>query len=782
MRGRALSSSIHLRIPFLEIIGRKKHLHRAGLAVLFFTLCVSGLAQPPSAAKGAAVFTVTNTNDAGPGSLQPALLAVGAGDHMDFEPNNGQAPDGVKYLSHGTGYTLFLGCAHAVLSLQPPAGHETSAPDETQPDARDQLLRMDMIGGNPNPTISAEEQLPGVSNYLYGDDPGRWITGVPHYARMHFHDVYPGIDLVYYGSSGALQYDFILSPGVLPNTIRLGFSPVEMLELNEDGELILHLESGVLRQRAPFSYQMINGDRVTVSSSFVLLDDQQVGFVVGNYDPALPLVIDPDLVYSTHLGGSASEIESWGIAVDADGAAYVAGWTNAGFPTIPGSFNSEISGRYDCFISKFSPDGGALVFSTYLGGSYYDRCVDVTLDESGYAYVTGDTQSSDFPATPGAFDTVFGAPYDAFVAKLTPAGDALVYSTYLGGLTGAMTLGVDIEVDDTGSAYVMGVTDESDFPTTPGAFSTVRQDDNGGDPHDNDDIFITKLSPAGDALVYSTYLGSPFRDGYYESGGLAVDSSGAAYVANWTWGDGFPTTPGAFDTTFGGNTDGFVTKLSPDGSYLVYSTYLGGSSGDTVHGLTIDETGAAYVTGIVHSGDFPTTPGAFSTSLNGYRDVYVTKLNPAGDALAYSTFLGGSEPTPDYFEVGVGIAVNSHGEAFVTGYSDDADFPTTPDAISRSNGGSSDAFLTQLSAAGDTLLYSTYLGGSQTDYGHAVALDRWNAAYVTGVTFSTNFPTQNPYSTSGHAFVTKVSFAATPAPRSGCYPVAGSDTVICTSE
>jgi hypothetical protein len=387
-----------------------------------------------------------------------------------------------------------------------------------------------------------------------------------------------------------------------------------------------------------------------------------------------------------------------------------------------------------------------LDYSTFLGGTDGDGGYALALDREGNVYVSGVTNSFDFPTTPGAFDPSYNGGPDVFVTKLNAAGSALVYSTFLGG--GGSEVGYAIAVDRAGRAHVTGQTSSQDFPTTAGAFDRTF---NGG----IGDAFAAKLSAAGTRLVYSTYLGSADSDAGHA---IAVDRSGKAYVNGFAGAAGFPTTPGAYDTSC--NSDAFVTKLAKNGRALVYSTCLGGAQGELGEGVAVDPDGNAYVTGMTASADFPATPGAFDESWNGADDAYVTKLNPSGSALVYSTFLGGTG-----LEDGFGLALDRVGGAYVTGNTASGDFPTTPGAFDRSyNGGFRDVFVTKVDASGSALAYSTFLGGSSGDLGQAIAVGRDGNAYATGTTASGSFPTtpnafDRSLSGGGDAFVTRLDVA-----------------------
>ncbi|MGC9516192.1 MAG: SBBP repeat-containing protein [Methanomicrobiales archaeon] len=385
----------------------------------------------------------------------------------------------------------------------------------------------------------------------------------------------------------------------------------------------------------------------------------------------------------------------------------------------------------------------ALEYSTYLGGTNSEFSLSIAVDNSGSAYITGYTYSTNFPTTPGAYQTTNAGSWDAFVTKLNPTGTDLIYSTYLGGTED--DYGVGIALDNSGSAYITGYTYSNNFPTTPDAYQTT----NAG----NYDVFVTKLNPTGTALQYSTYLGGTSTE---YGVGVAVDNSGSAHITGYTYSNNFPTTPGAYQTTNNSNYDAFVTKLNPTGTDLIYSTYLGGSGPDDGVGIAVDNSGSAYIAGYTYSNNFPTTPDAYQTTNNGNADAFVTKLNSNGTDLIYSTYLGGTDN--DY---GVRIALDNSGSAHITGYTHSTNFPTTPGAYQTTNNGYVDAFITKLNPTGTDLIYSTYLGGTDDDVGMGVALDNSGSAHITGYTYSTNFPTTpGAYQTinngNADAFVTKL--------------------------
>ncbi len=589
-------------------------------------------------------------------------------------------------------------------------------------------------------------------------------------------NLYPGIDLIYYGNQRQLEYDFIVSPGANPSVIALDFQGAERVEVDVQGNLLLHTTVGVMRLGKPSIYQEVDGSRRGIPGGYVLKNPSQVAFQVAAYDANRPLVIDPVLFYSSYLGGSADD-QGNAIAVDLAGNAYVTGTTSsANFPTTSGVFQATLLGGVNCpgfgadedvVVAKVNPTGSALVYSTYLGGSSGSESgLGIAVDTLGNAYVAGATCSTNFPTTSGAFQTTFGGGGTAaFVTKLNPTGSGLVYSTYLGGSQGRATA---IAVDATGSAYVTGITNSTSFPTTSGAFQTTY----GGGGNDG---FVTKLNLLGTALVYSTYLGG---NGDEVSAGIAVDAGGNAYVTGDTLSSNFPTTLGAFQTVRKGISDVFVTKLNPTGTGLVYSTLLGGSGGEDGLAIAVDAAGNAYITGDTNSTDFPTASAFQPAFGGGVLDAFVTKLNPTGTGLVYSTYLGGGG-----FDRGLGIGVDTAGNVYVTGFTGSTDFPTFSASQPGFGGGTYDAFVTALNPSGTGLIYSTYLGGIGDDFGNGIAIDALPSpnAYVVGSTNSTNFPTTTgtfqPAFAGGtsDAFVAKITNIAAPPVSTG--KVTGGGTI-----
>ena len=677
---------------------------------------------------------------------------------LSFEANRGQMDSDVKFFSRGNGYCIFMTPTEAVLTLGGGSSPQPKGPklresilalDPSVVAARPRrtaVLRVKLAGANPKPQLTGEDELPGKVNYFIGNDPRKWRTNIGTYAKVRYREVHPGIDLVHYGNQRQLEYDFVVAPGADPKAIRLGFEGAEKMEIDARGDLLLHTPEGDVRQHKPLIYQESDGTRTEVSGGYSLSRRNQVSFEVGKYDRGRPLIIDPTLSYSTYLGGSGSDVGN-AIAVDSARNAYVTGATGSTDFPIASPFQAAIGGSSDAFVTKLNATGSALVYSTYLGGSSSDYGLGIAVDSAGNAYVVGDTDSTNFP-TANPFQAAIGGSSDVFVTKLNATGSGLVYSTYLGGSGGDYGLG--IAADSAGNAYVVGDTNSTNFPTASPFQAAI-----GG----SYDAFVTKLNATGLALVYSTYLGGNIND---VAAGIAVDSAGNAYVTGYTASTNFPTAS-PFQAAIGGASDAFVTKLNATGLVLLYSTYLGGSSDDVAAGIAVDSAGNAYVAGSAGSTNFPTTSSFQAASGGGVNDAFVTKLNATGSALAYSTYLGGNS-----YDSAYGIAVDSAGNAYVTGTTLSTNFPTASPIQATHGGGENDAFVTKLNATGSALVYSTYIGGNSYDSAQGIAVDSAGNAYVAGDTESTNFLTASPFQAatgggSQDAFVTKISITPVPA-------------------
>ncbi len=673
---------------------------------------------------------------------------------LSFEANRGQTDARVQFISRGSGYTLYLTATEAVLTLQRPLGFgepragpgsplvfskrkglgetQNAKPKERENTAHS-TLRMKLVGANVTTVVESLQPLPGKSNYFIGNDPAKWRTDIPIYAKVRYKAIYPGADLVYYGNQQQLEYDFVLAPGADPRIIRLAIAGSEKLEAGTDGGLVLRTSGGEVRLHKPIVYQRVSGTRKEVTGRYVLRGKREIGFEVAAYDIDKPLIIDPVLSYSTYLGGSAGDFGN-AIAVDASGNAYVTGETSSiNFPTKNPS-QSASGGGVDAFVAKLDPTGSTLVYSTYLGGGAGESGKGIAVDASGNAYVTGSTSSSNFP-TKNPFQAAFGGGSDVFVAKLDTTG-SLIYSTFLGG--SGDESGKGIAADPLGNAYITGFTNAPNFPK-----QNPFQPALGG----ANDAFVVKLDPTGSALVYSTFLGGTLDD---FGNGIAVDSLGNAYATGNTLSTNFPT-KNPLQPALGGASDAFVAKLDPTGSALVYSTFLGGTLDDFGNGIAVDSLGNVYATGNTLSTNFPTASplqANCQSCANGQGNAFVAKLNAAGSALMYSTYLGGSGNGSDG-DFGNGIAVDASNSAYVTGFTSSQDFPLAspiqatllPQTCTFDYFGytytipcSNTAFVTKLNPSGSALLFSTYLGasGGNLEYGSGIAVDGAGSAYVTG--------------------------------------------------
>jgi hypothetical protein len=693
------------------------------------------------------------------------------------------SPQGLKpaSLSDSGGTTKTMPFSKTV------SGTSSSGDDAATEDTTGSVLRMKLRNANPAAKVTGLDELAGTSNYFIGNDPAKWHGGVPTYAKVKYEGIYSGIDLVYYGNQRQLEYDFIVAPGADPRRIVFDVRGAKQIRRDEHGDLVLKMEmgEGEIRWHKPVVYQEKNGTRQEIAARYAITDANRVGFEVAEYDADRPLYIDP-LIYSTYLGGSNRD-EGYGIAVDRTGNAYVTGLTTSFDFPIKNPLQPTYGGHADVFVSKIDPTGSALVYSTYLGGSGvdlgcggYDAGSGIAVDSAGNAYVTGLTCSTDFPtmnplqpANGGGADGE-----DAFVAKINPTGSALVYSTYLGG--SGNEGGTSIAVDSVGHACVTGRTDSTDFPTknplqasNPGSVAFVAKINisgsalvystylggsggsgggsiavdsahnvyvtgiagsnfptmnpfqptfGGGDYRCNGDAFVTKINATGSALIYSTYLGGSACD---QSTSIAVDSAGSAYVTGSTYSTNFPIV-NALQPTFGGEVDAFVAKINPTGSALIYSTYLGGKFNDLGLGIAVGSAGEAYVTGGTGSPNFPLA-GSLEPGGKGTGGTFVSKLNTSGSAFVYSSLLSDLLSGSGY-NIGTGIAVDSAGNAYVTGYTDSTDFPIV-NALQPTFGGEVDAFVAKIYIAAATTI-KLLSSPDPSTYGQAVT---FTAAITSGL-------------------------------------------------
>ncbi len=571
-------------------------------------------------------------------------------------------------------------------------------------------------GSKPSALVAQQPQKTVVSEFL-GNDRSHWRTGLPTFARVTANGVYPGIDLTYYGNQERLEYDFVVAPNAQPGRIRMRFDSDVRLSLNSAGDLLIHTSAGDITEQRPLVYQTISGARREVRASFALLAGNTVGFNVGNYDHSQPLVIDPQISYSSFVGGSGEE-QALAVAVDNSGNAYVAGYTT-----------TNNNGDLDVLLASFNPAGNTFNYIvqaggyTYgLGGSSDDVGNAIAVDGAGNAYVAGRTRSNDFPVTTGAYQSARAGNDDAFLLKVDPSGKTLLYSTYLGG--GSTDEAWGVAVDPAGGVYVAGDTNSDSFPVTNGVFQKTRS---GGY-----DAFLTKFAADG-TLVFSTFLGGKGDDRAFA---IAVDAAGNSYLTGNTHSDEFPVSATVLQTARSGGDDGFVVKMNANGSNAIFSTYLGGSSDENAIAIALDSANNVFVAGTTASSNFPTTPGAYKTSyFGGTSDMFVSRIAADGRSLLYSTFVG-SHGT----DRANGIAVDSAGNAVVVGDTDSDEYMVTSDAAQNRRSGGLDGVITRLNPAGNAVLYSSFIGGKGDDSAQAIAMDVAGNAYVAGYTASSNFP------------------------------------------
>ena len=736
---------------------------------------------------------------------------------LSFEPNQGQAPPEAKFIAHGPGYTMLLTADEVTLLLRSKAGANLLSTllsdDGPQTAAETATLRMKLRGANRAAHIAGDDELAGKVDYFIGNDPAKWRTNISTYGKVKIEGIYPGVDLVYYGNQQQLEYDFVVAPGADPDKIRLDVRGARNLRIDEKGDLRLRTSGGEIRLQKPVMYQYrwaVEEDdprfereaaKKYVDGHFKIRGKNEVVFVAGNYDHGKALTIDPPLVYSTYLGGSANDV-GFGIAVDSAGNTYVTGGTlSTNFPTTSGAgaWQSGYGGTGadcsdtttlacgDAFVTEINPSGTGLVFSAYLGGSDADVGTAIAVDGSGNIFVAGSTQSANFPTLSplqafggGTCHNATRPCADGFVTEINPGGASLAFSTFLGGSKDDYAFG--IAVDSSDNVFVVGTTYSSNFPTTSNAVSQVLDNVDGatatncttatGAPKNCSDAFVAELSFSdGLSLVYGTYLGGANSDLGY---GIALDSSDDIYVVGATNSSTFPgVTSSSLQPTFGGGSgpncvsmficgDGFVIELAPltgDGNTpIVFSTYLGGSGDDAATAVALDVFADVFIAGVTDSANFPTTFGALQGTFGGGSascanrlftcgDAFMTWFSAGGTGLYYSSYLGGSGDDGVF----KGAAVDIAGDVYVAGTTNSANFPTTNPVQGTYGGGSAscdasnvpcgDGFVTEVNANVPSYLFSTYLGGSGDDGVVGLAVDSSTNIYVTGYTGSANFPT-----------------------------------------
>jgi hypothetical protein len=686
---------------------------------------------------------------------------------LTFEANQGQVNTQARFVSRGNGYTVFLTTGGMVLSLR-----SAKASEEGLQPSTTATIQFKLVGAAKNPAVVGENLQPGRVNYFLGNDPTRWRTNVPTYGQVRYKNVYPGIDLVYYGNHRQLEYDFAVAPGANPSRIQFEINGADQIHLDTEGNLILDVGDKQLCFQSPIVYQEFEGKRLTVNGGYAVTDPTHIQFQVASYDPGKPLIIDPVLLYSTYLGGSGDD-QAAGIAVDKSGSVYVAGYTSSvNFPLV--TLGNPSKNNNHVFVAKLDATGSNLIYADYIGGNSEDYGLALVLDSQNNVYVTGSTQSSNFPVV-NAYQGQQPGPYSGFLTRVSADGSSLLYSTYLGGNT--FDQPTSIAIDTLGQVHVAGSTSSQNFPVVNAYQSTVSANQAGTYGNYG---FLTKFSSDGSSLVYSTYFGGS-SNVVQDCGtpcwpapasainAIALDANGNAYVAGTTNTYDFPVSTGAYqasNTTSGDPTVGFVGKFASAGS-LGYSTYFYPSSGNSigVGAIAVDGTGSAYIAGNAESdGTFPVTstsicdPGA-----NGFACSYafVTKFDPAGSTLLYSTFLGANN-----FASPQALVIDAANNAYVLAATSSAAFQTSSGI--ESYAGKTDLLVVEIDSAASTQLFATYLGGSGTEAASGMALDAAGNMYVAGTTNSSDLPVipgafQTVPGGGTDAFVMKIGTGSVPA-------------------
>jgi len=821
------------------IVSRPWHNRRALILTLF---CLLALLTP-----WAFGLIAQNRQSASHTLIRQKALASYLALPLAFEANHGQADPSVQFLSRGSGYSLFLTRREAVLSLQR-QDSTSRAPGAQAAPAELDSLRMKLVGANDSVAVTGIDPGTGVVSYFFGNDPKKWRSAIPTFAKVRYSGIYPGVDLVFYGNQRQLEYDFVVAPGADPGRIAWQIDGATA-GMDAEENLVLSTARGPAGFKKPVLYQMDGRKKVAVRGSFTVAGNQ-VRFQIGSYDHSKPLVIDPVLTYASYLGGSGTDnIGFWngpgilgnnpsqGLAVDSEGSVYVTGYTTStDFPTTKGAYQPSRPAKEggstsaeSVFVSKFSPDGSSLVYSTYIGGSDWDSAYAIAVDSSGNAYVTGETNSNDFPITSGAYQTLcFPTPANppnqpvsacsvtnesAFLTKLNSTGTGLVYSTFLGGYGGSY--GTAVAVDSSDRAYVAGVegvvcnpksyTHPSCFPTTSGAVI----DGTAPNGRSSEFSFVTVFDPNGAHLLYSTLFGdldglgsaADNGSGAALASGIAVDSSRYFYLVGFTQAAKLPTTTGVIQPTSGPDYPGsnaingwrgMVAKfypVAPDGgSSLAYATYLGGSTASTedfISGITTDAEGNIYLVGNTNYGDFPITKGSYQTSCGSGGDcagAFVTKLNPSGTDILWSTYVGGAKQDgSDGVHATGPIALDGNGNVYIEGSIEDG-FPMLSPVEPSPIGGDPQVLIAELDPTGSKLLFSANMGAQGLDSVSpaGLAVDPSGNIYLAGnvngpdlITTPEAFQTKSsdgPCCGQGNGFVARISAHGTAAAKLDVYP------------
>lgn len=697
---------------------------------------------------------------------------------LSFEANEGQVPSEYSFVAHGAAYDSYFAPRGVLIAM-----HSTTG-------AANRQVRISFGGGGAS-TPHGVDILPTRTNYFIGNDPARWQTNVPSFGRIRYERVFPGVDVAFYGRRKQLENDFIVQPGADPAAVSFQVAGADSVAVDSAGDLVVQVAGEELRWKKPGIYQEDGGGQKWIDGGYVVGPANTVKFRVGAYDRTRALVIDPVLVFSTYMGRNLDET-GIRIALDAAGNIVVGGVTTSNNFPVVNSLDPPVGrSTTDAFVIRVSPDGATLLSSTVIGGNRRTVGAGLALDGAGNIYLAGATIADDYPTTKGVFQPAYAgggdlgsSVGDGFITKLDPSASKILYSTFLGGSDsdGIAAIAVDAQ----GNAYVTGGTTSNNFPVSSNAFQSFYRGSSNNAQIKVGDAFVTKINPNATAIVYSTLLGGSGDDA---PSSIVVDAGGVAYVGGYTGSTNFPVLNAAIPafkgsggqeyTYFG---DGFISAIKPDGSGLVYSTYLGGRFDDGVTALALDKSGALYATGYTLSTDFPLAGNSAQTTNHGSGtnvlihpgDGFLTKFDKNG-AIVYSTYLGGAGD-----DSGLGVATDGAGNVYVTGFTNSSDFPLTAPVQNTNKGGggqpylrSGDAFVTQFNPAG-AIVFSTFIGGSKDDGGVGIVVDSGGSIYITGNTMSLDFPVTagvlqrgfagasgGGYAAQGDAFIVKLGTAAT---------------------
>lgn len=640
---------------------------------------------------------------------------------ISFIPNTGLTNPSVKFFVRDGDRTLFF-TDERIIYIKQGKIEKTFEFDK---------FFKDMTGPA---TIDTDDRLPGTVNFFIGKKGTDWKRDIPTYGSIKYQNIYPGVHIRFDGNDGLLIPEISASAQADKKQVELALDGIDEVKkfLNPGKDNWFSDDSGNAINPSDF-VSMEKLSHLNPATQKNLLDSSNND--IGLNSHANQTINLSHLLYSTYYGGSSNEGNAK-LAVDTQGNMYISGTTDSiDLPVSPEAMQTGYGGGlYDVFVTKLNADGTQVLYTTYLGGEDEDVGSGIAIDVEGNAYLTGYTWSVTFPTTAGALQTNYAGNGssaknnggDAFITKLNPSGNSLIYSTYIGG--SLHDRGDAITIDKDGNAYITGISDSPNYPVSEGAYQPGH--------YGQGDVIISKLNSKGNTLLYSTYLGGGGAESGYS---IALDSDDNAYVTGVVWPGQFPTTPGAFQISYGGgNNDAFVAKINPIGTDLIYSSYLGGNNPEAGYGITVDSTGSAYITGYTESPDYPTTPGAYMERNLGNRDVFITKIDPSGDSLIYSTFLGGNGD-----EIATSVTHDLSGSVYVTGQTSSTDFPITQNAYQRSKRGKADIFITVLDAAGSCVQYSSYFGGTGIDGAHGICFDLSGNLYVSGGSYSIDFPVTN---------------------------------------